>query len=323
MDVRKEPFRPRWSAGGGSAERDCVEMLGKKYFEIPGAQAVSVVIATLGGETLRGTIVGLNSGTVVPAEILVCVPEREASGMAPLLFDNVRIVPTPFRGQVAQRAAGFQEAKYAFVMQLDDDMFVDARCLERLLAVLAQSRDCAVAPSLVNVATGESVYKKPRSGAVVGAIYYWLMNGRKGYREGEIEKSGSPVGVDPAAHGREQYEVEWLAGGCVLHRRGNLVLENFYPFAGKAFCEDIIHSFLLRQRKIRLIIVPQARCGLELVAASSSGWRAFWKEIRGDFQARSYYMRLSGRKRARMYVFYALRVCRYIYKRMVRQARLG
>ncbi len=294
-------------------------MLDKEYLHATEAQAVSVVIATLGGATLSGTIACLNRGTVVPAEILVCVPVQEASGMERLPFDNVRVVPTPFRGQVAQRAAGFKQAQYSFVMQLDDDMLVDAQCVERLLAVVAQSCDCAVAPALVNVATGESVYKKNlRTGALVGSIYYWLMNGCKGYCEGEVEKSGSPVGVDPAASRRAQYYVEWVAGGCVLHRRENLVLENFYPFAGKAFCEDIIHSFLLQQRNIRLIIVPQARCGLKLVSPFSSSWQAFWREIRDDFHARSYYMHLSGRNRGRMYIFYSLRVCRYIYKRIVR-----
>lgn len=293
-------------------------MFDNNYLETGDGLAVSIVIATLGGATLQGTVAGLNSGTVVPAEILICVPEREASVMPSLMFDNVRVVPTVCRGQVAQRAVGFQEAKYPFVMQLDDDMFVDPQCLERLLAVLVQSSDCAVAPALINVATNESVYKKPASGPLVGAVYYWLMNGSRGYREGEIEKSGSPVGVDPAVHGKLQYEVEWLAGGCVLHRKENLVTDNFYPFPGKAFCEDIIHSFWLQQRKIRLIVAPQARCGLELVSPADSGWRAFWKEIRGDFQARSYFMRLSARKKGRMYIFYALRICRYIYKRIVR-----
>ncbi len=108
----------------------------KSQLEIREARAVSVVIATLGGTTLTGTIAGLNSGTVVPAEILVCVPELETSCIAPLKFDNVRVVPTPCRGQVAQRAVGFQEAKYDFVLQLDDDMFVDTQCLERLLTVM-------------------------------------------------------------------------------------------------------------------------------------------------------------------------------------------
>lgn len=243
--------------------------------------------------------------------------------MASLKFNNVRVVPTLCRGQVAQRAVGFQEARHAFVMQLDDDMFVGPQCLECLLAVLVQSPDCAVAPALVNVATNESVYKKPVSGALVGAIYYWLMNGERGYREGEIEKSGSAVGVDPLKHGSAQYEVEWLAGGCVLHRRENLVLESFYPFPGKAFCEDIIHSFLLRQKKIRLLVVPQALCGLELVDPAGSGSRAFWKEICGDFRARSYFMRLSSRKKWRMYIFYALRICRYIYKRLGHATRPG
>jgi glycosyltransferase involved in cell wall biosynthesis len=284
-------------------------------------QSITVVIATLGGESLVPTIERLNQGSIRPAEILVCIPEREASLVVPLVFDNVRVVPTPCRGQVAQRAFGFQQAKHGFVMQLDDDMFVDPQCLERLLAVLVQLPDCAAAPALVNVETNESVYKKPASGALVGAIYYWLMNGRRGYREGEIEKSGSPVGVDPARRRMAQYEVEWLAGGCVLHRKENLVLENFYPFMGKAFSEDIIHSFLLRQRNIRLLIVPQARCGLELVSPLDSGWEAFWKEVRGDFQARSYFMDLSGHKKGRMYLFYVLRICRYIYKRIVRWAR--
>lgn len=295
----------------------------KKYSEAPEGHAVSVVIATLGGTTLFRTIAGLNSGTVVPAEILVCVPELEAASMAPLIFHNVRVLFTPCRGQVAQRAFGFQWVQHALVMQLDDDMFVEPHCLERLLAILLRSPDCAVAPALVNVATNESVYKKPVSGVLVGHIYYWLMNGSRGYREGEIEKSGSPVGVDPARQGKVQYQVEWLAGGCVLHRKENLVLASFYPFAGKAFCEDIIHSFLLQQRKIRLIVVPQARCGLRLVSPSDSGWSAFLKEIRGDFQARSYFMRLSARKKGRMYIFYALRICRYIYKRIVRGIRSG
>ncbi len=283
---------------------------------------VSVVIATLGGSTLPDTIEGLNRGTVVPAEILVCIPELEASTIAPLIFDNVRIVVTDVRGQVAQRAVGFHQAQYGFVMQLDDDMSVESRCIEHLLDVLMQSPDCAVAPALINIATNESVYKKPDSGELVGHIYYWLMNGSRGYREGEIERSGSPVGVDTARQGKAQYLVEWLAGGCVLHRKENLVLENFYPFHGKAFCEDIFHSFLLQQRKIRLIVVSQARCGLDLVLPTDSDLVDFWREIRGDFRARRYFMKLSARRPERMYIFYFLRICRYIYKRVTNYSKV-
>ncbi len=55
-----------------------LKMLVKECFKTTDAQAVSVVIATLGGSTLLSTIADLNSGTVVPAENLVCIPELEA-----------------------------------------------------------------------------------------------------------------------------------------------------------------------------------------------------------------------------------------------------
>ena len=282
---------------------------------------VSVFIATLGGSTLSRTIELLNSGTVVPAEILVCVPEMSVAAAGKLAFPNVTIVRTVVRGQVAQRAVGFQQASHDLVMQLDDDMFVDEYCIAHLIGALLQHPDAAVAPALINVATNESVYKKPSRGALVEKIYYWLMNGTMGYREGRIEKSGSPVGIDPARENKDLYEVEWLAGGCVMHFKKNLVLHNFYPFSGKAYCEDILHSHFLRRKKIRMLVVPQARCGLEVETATDAGWRQFMKEIFADFKARRYFMRLDNRGCARMYLFYAIRIGSYVNKTIVRRLR--
>lgn len=281
--------------------------------------SVSVVIATLGGPTLSRTIELLNSGTVVPGEILVCVPEMSVASAEKLAFPNVTIVRTVVRGQVAQRAIGFQQATHDLVMQLDDDMFVDKYCVAYLMDTLLQYPDAAVAPALINVVTNESVYKKPVRGLLVEKIYYWLMNGALGYQEGRIEKSGSPVGIDPARENRDRYEVEWLAGGCVMHFKKNLVLHNFYPFPGKAYCEDILHSHFLRQKNIRMLVVPQARCGLEVEMPTDAGWRQFLKEIRSDFKARRYFMQLDNRGCSRMYLFYAIRICSFAKKYVVQR----
>ena len=55
---------------------------------------LSVVIATLGGETLADTISYLNSGEKIPAEILVCIPEEDSSCAESLSMKNVKIIKT-------------------------------------------------------------------------------------------------------------------------------------------------------------------------------------------------------------------------------------
>ena len=70
---------------------------------------LSVVIPTLGGESLGMTIAQLNRGTLVPREILVCIPEKEAPRVQNLGLPGAGIILTDVRGQVAQHARGFQE----------------------------------------------------------------------------------------------------------------------------------------------------------------------------------------------------------------------
>ena len=181
-------------------------------------QLITVVIATLGCDSLASTIRSLNSGTVVPAEILVCVPVENASKVAHLDCGTTSIVQTDFRGQVAQRGVGFRRASHSLVMQLDDDLLLDRCCLERLAETLRYfGPKAAVAPALLDKKTGQSVYKKPAKHRIVLRLYYWLMNGTSGYVPGKIDLSGSSVGVDPSANSARLYDVEWLAGGCVLH----------------------------------------------------------------------------------------------------------
>jgi hypothetical protein len=270
------------------------------------------VIATLGGPTLRATVESLNCGSVVPEEILVCIPQQEAGAVVLGDWANVIVLPTIIRGQVAQRIEGFKRAKNPFVMQIDDDMLVDERCLECLIGVLQKAASVAVAPTLINVATNEPIYKPVKKSKCLGKLYYWVMNGQDGYREGAIQKSGSPIGLAPPEGSDKQYEVEWLAGGCVMFHRKDLVLENYFPFSGKAYCEDVIHSHLLRCKGVRLLVDARAHCGLEILQPFEKNFLAFTREIRNDFVARKYFMRLSGRPLPRMYLFYGLFILRYL-----------
>ncbi len=276
---------------------------------------LSAIIPTLGGDALERTIGALNGGTVVPDEIVVCIPEHEAQGLRPLPWSNVRVLATPCRGQVAQRAVGFSKAAHPLVLQLDDDLIVAEDCVERLREALMRfGHTYAVSPALIDSATGQSVYRTPEQSSWVDRMQFRLLNGRDGYQPGSVHRTGAAVGVDPLSGDREFHDVEWLPGGCVLHHRDNLVLENFYPFAGKAYCEDIIHSFHLASRGIHLRVVSAARCSVD-VPRGPQTVREFARDLTADLRARRYYMRLSSRTPAQVYVFGLARCLAYLAER--------
>jgi glycosyltransferase involved in cell wall biosynthesis len=235
---------------------------------------VSVVIPTLGGPTLENTIDQINKGTVKPFEILVCIPQRYAYRVTNFIYDNVKIEATNFGGQVRQRAHGFKLAKGKFVLQVDDDLELHHDCLERLIEFIGTRTSVSVSPSLMDKNTHQpsSYMKKPdQSTGHLYKLLMWLVNGNDGYQAGVISKAG--VNLAYSSEAKKPYEVEWLPGGCSLHIKANLVLENYYPFSGKAFAEDIWHSAILRNRGIRLYHCPAAVCSLD--NSSSQGGDIF------------------------------------------------
>lgn len=224
---------------------------------------LSVVIATLGGSVLSGTIAQLNRGTFIPAEILVCIPEEESTRIEDLLFANVRVIKTVCRGQVAQRAVGFQQASYELVLQLDDDILVKATCVQEMVGCLMAFGDVAVCPKFYDAKTGKyHAFMLPAGrGSWFERLMFWVINGSRGYEPGRIGRAGICMGL-PEEPG-DWLDIGWLPGGCVLHRKKNLVLFDFYPFKGKAFAEDLFHSVLLKQKGIRLMRCGSAACDVD------------------------------------------------------------
>jgi len=282
----------------------------------PQPYPMTLVIATLGGESLKATIEAVNRGSIVPSEILVCIPVNEVRKVQNLSYRNVKELVTDGRGQVAQRAIGFRNASHDAVMQLDDDILVDEHCIEHLLKTLRMlGTRVAVAPSLMSLSTGESVYKQPDRNKIIRKVYYWLMNGSAGYQPGKIDKSGSAVGIDPKNANNESFDVEWLAGACIMHYRDNLVLDNFYPFEGKAYHEDVIHSYHLKSKGISLKVDSGARCWLDSVPSSGYEPLEYLRNLASDYRARKYSMRLYSRRSLRIYCFYLASYLSYVCKK--------
>lgn len=242
---------------------------------------ISVVIPTLGGEGIKKTIRCLMDSSIVPSEVIICIPKKFYHLIDKKIeSDVVQVIQTEVVGQVAQRAIGFNNAKHEYIIQLDDDVFLDHECIRQLLLTIVSNRKIAVGPKLYNL---EDQYHSPRIKTKKNSIFnnflFWIINGNQGYKPGKISKNGIAMGIEDS---EKDEEVEWLSGACILHRNENIINFNFYPYKGKAYSEDIIHSILLRERNVSLIRSGKACCKVNLSSGInlSSIFQEFYSVVR-------------------------------------------
>ena len=264
---------------------------------------LSVVIATIGGPELEGTIRRLNEGSVRPDEILVCLPAGSHDRAASIEGGNVRALICRAKGQVPQRAEGFTQVAGELVLQLDDDIALDYDCLGRLRDALETlPGKAAVAPLMLDQSSATSVYKREMT--LKRKLFFALLNGREGFQPGQVAQGGFGMGVEPGDIPEGLFQVGWLPGGCALHRKENLVSYNFFPFQGKAFCEDLMHSAELSRCGVSLHMVAGAQCRLDAAPVFPESFAGAWREFRADMRARMYYLRKYARPSGRI-AFYA------------------
>jgi hypothetical protein len=227
---------------------------------------ISIVIPSLGGPTLINTLKCLNKDNEIPDEIICVIPAEKFNQHDYFLENNIIIVKTNFFGQVQQRVEGFKHVKNELVLQLDDDIEININDIKELMRHLNKLDDkSSIGPQYFDKYRNKFYYK-----SIQGWQYYESMlidfligNAKFGdSRMGTVSKIGKNYGVDIKKMKDSLKEVEWLAGGCVMHYKQNLLLENYYPYTGKAYCEDVIHSILLRKKEVKLWICKDAICSL-------------------------------------------------------------
>ena len=226
--------------------------------------SLSVVIPTLGGKSLLTVINLLNDGNDIPSEILVCIPDKYSKNIKLDNFPNVKIIKTPVIGQVFQRIEGFKKAKEKFVLQLDDDCKISNYHVKKLLNKLNElGPGNSIAPIYFDEKTGvcSHSYRKGLKGFITNLIATFICGAPWGLkRMGCISKVGTNYGVDVKYMNNDTVETEWVPGGCFMHFKETIYLENFFPFKGKAFCEDLMHSHLLRKNNVKLWVTKYAEC---------------------------------------------------------------
>ena len=255
---------------------------------------ISVVIATLGGDVLKKTVAHLNQGQGWPAEILICIPEAEAANAdCVAAIENVHVIKTPCRGQVAQRAVGLGMAANLYVMQLDDDVIFPSDTLKVLYeTLLSKGPGHIVAPLFRLQTTGEEctryhgglpgLLRNCNASLVCGAKF-----GKK--RLGKISSSGIAFGVVMHSNDARMTESEWLPGGVALCHKADLITYDYYPFPGKAFSEDLIHSVLWRQQGCRFWTLLDVSAMIDVTIESFD-----WKSVMARYTAHAYVAQLVG-----------------------------
>ncbi len=274
---------------------------------------VSVVIPSLGTSDILRTINSLNNGTVRPREILVCIPEGFESNLSSYKFDsNVEIVITKGKGQVFQRSIGFQVAKSNLVMQFDDDCLANPSLISILASrIVNENNKIAVAPAIINENNKEaSIYKRDKI-KIFEIIYSLLLNGTFSIKPGTVTKAGVNFGIDFDKQHAVELEVDWIPGGCMMLKKENLITTNFYPFEGKAFCEDLIHSYYLRKSGVKLLIIGSEKCITKL---ENSSLKNIYQEVKADFQIRRFYLNLSNSFSYRLYFYFLINLFLRIIK---------
>ncbi len=244
---------------------------------------LSVVIATLGGPILKNTLDSINSGTLIPREILICIPAELSSNIKHLNHNNVTILNTPFRGQVGQRAFGLKQAQYDLVLQLDDDIhLMNDTLFEMVNAIRKLGKLNVVGPILINKNSkiGIFIFSKGIKGFIL-SLYSYLFEalpfGTK--RMGRLSSICCCSNIDSKLFSGPNIKTDWLAGGCVLSHKSDLVLENFYPYKGKAYAEDCLHSFLRTNRGISHYVILTASAAIDVPAVSFS-FKQYFLEMR-------------------------------------------
>tara|TARA_Y100000816_G_scaffold275354_1_gene243498 strand:- start:197 stop:1015 length:819 start_codon:yes stop_codon:yes gene_type:complete len=263
---------------------------------------LSIVIPTLGENSLFHCIDSIKKNTFLPKEILLVIPRNLSYKIEPS-FENenfIKIIKTEFQGQVIQKIHGFKLSKSKYVMQLDADILLERDTLKNLYNYIYDKKNSAVAPLLTPNISGHSK-KLPK---FILLIKNYIICGSTRSKPGVITDIGYNTWFELNDLKKSLYLVEWLPGGCILFTRDALILNNYYPFKNKAYCEDIIHSIYLTNKNVHLYFLPSNK--VKNIGYKKSK-NSFFEKIK-EFKVRYYILKKIRGHLVRFLLWYLLYV---------------
>ena len=266
---------------------------------------LSVIIATLGGDSLAATVKCIKQSTTTPKEILICIPQDEANKVRHLEDEQTRILITKERGQVAQRAEGFRNVKSNLVLQMDDDVIFNSSTIQTMMQhLLNLGAGHVVGPIFCDDINHQPIARfDPSLKGILKSAYFTLVAGLPWglQRMGKFSSVTCAISIDPQFAEKPLQQVQWLAGGFVLGFQQDLVLENFYPISGKAYAEDLLHSKSRVEKGVRHVVATEV-----MVNTKPPGDEITWGELSRELKARRLVAKHLGAVNPRVAFFFAM-----------------
>lgn len=226
------------------------------------------------------------------ASIFFVLPKCSPGVPAGFKLDNFSIIYSPVQGQVSQRIFGFKHSTTEYTMQLDNDVLISYQDVLNLLHVKRRIvTPLSISPLISDCSFDtRDFFVHPLLSKIKNLFYFFCVSPVSG----SISVTSFPV-----KHSKmddiDLYPCDWLPGCCVLHSTDSLILDDYYPFAGKAFTEDLMHSHLLISKGISLATCSYTRCVTPVKSYLGMNIGSFAEYIFADFRARFHFAFLSGR----------------------------
>lgn len=266
---------------------------------------LSVVIATLGGDSLAATVACIKQSTTAPKEILICIPQDEANKVRLLEDEQTHILVTKERGQVAQRAEGFRNVKSNLVLQMDDDVLFSPTTIQTMIQhLLNLGAGHVVGPIFCDDVNHQPIARfDPSLKGILKSAYFTLVAGLPWglQRMGKFSSVTCAISLDPQFAEKPLQQAQWLAGGFVLGFQQDLVFENFYPVSGKAYAEDLLHSKARYEKGVRHVVATEV-----MVSTKPQSDEITWGELSRELKARRMVAKHLGALNPRATFFFAM-----------------
>jgi len=222
---------------------------------------VTVVITTLGSPDLSKTLDCIRRSSVSVKSIFICIPDRLRHLVDAFADSTVSIVPSAAQGQVLQRLAGFNIVCTSLVLQIDDDIIFSADVIKTTYeAALLLGPGFSVGGCIDR--NDEFIHKTSITSNKLKffrRLFLWLIAGapmEDSKRIGKFSKQTWCQLVPSGYDSKSYLPVDLLSGGFCMSWASELVLHNYYPFPGKAYKEDLLHSIERTKKGIQHIVLP-------------------------------------------------------------------
>ncbi len=223
---------------------------------------ITVVIPTLGKKNISKLLKKITNNNLVK-EVLISIPNLNNKKIHNFNNKKIKIVNSRFKHQVKQRIICYKKIKTKYTLLLDDDVNFNKNFIMNLLKIkIEKGNNSVIGPIYYNYKNFEKIHKidlnfKNIIKRFIQAIILGIPFSKK--RMGKISKAGTCYGVDPDYMDEDCMKVDWIPGGCMIMSTNKLIHKNYFNIKGKAYCEDLIQSYLLRKKKLTLYIYKKTK----------------------------------------------------------------